>query len=44
MKMINILNPFDEKYFNNKFIANKEDKNVVMRPTKRGIELNEKNF
>ena len=34
--MINIFNPFDEKYFNKKSIANKEDKNVVIRPTKRG--------
>ena len=34
--MINIFNPFDEKYFNKKYIANKEDKNVVIRPTRRG--------
>ena len=34
--MINIFNPFDEKYFNKKSIANKEDKNVVIRPIKRG--------
>ena len=34
--MINIFNPFDEKYFNKKSIANKEDTNVVIRPTKRG--------
>ena len=41
--MINIFNPFDEKYFNKKSIANKEDKNVVTRPTKRGRKPNEKN-
>ena len=41
--MINIFNPFDEKYFNNKSIANKEDKNVVTRPTKRGRKPIEKN-
>ena len=40
--MINIFNPFDEKYFNKKSIANKEDKNVVMRATKRGRKPNEK--
>ena len=34
--MINIFNPFEEKYFNKKSIANKEDKNVVISPTKRG--------
>ena len=39
--MINIFNPFDEKYFNKKSIANKEDKNVVIRPTKRGAKPNE---
>ena len=41
--MINIFNPFEEKYFNKKSIANKEDKNVVMRPIKRGKKPNEKN-
>ena len=41
--MINIFNPFDEKYFNKKSIANKEDKNVLIRPTKRGRKPNEKN-
>ena len=41
--MINIFNPFDEKYFNKKSIANKDDKNVVIRPTKRGKKPNEKN-
>ena len=40
--MINIFNPFDEKYFNKKSIANKEDKNVVIRPTKRGKKHNAK--
>ena len=32
----------EEKYFNKKSIANKEEKNVVTRPTKRGIKPNEK--
>ena len=41
--MINIFNPFDEKYFNKKSIANNEDKNVVKRPTIKGKKLNEKN-
>ena len=40
--MINIFNPFDEKYFNKKSIANKEDTNVVIRPTKRGKKPNAK--
>ena len=40
--MINIFNPFDEKYFNKKSIANKEVNNVVIRPTKRGKKLNSK--
>ena len=40
--MINIFNPFDEKYFIKKSIANKEDKNVVISPTKRGRKPNEK--
>ena len=40
--MINIFNPFEEKYFNKKSIANKDDKNVVTRPTKRGRKPNEK--
>ena len=31
-----------KKYFNKKSIANKEDKNVVTRPTKRGRKPNEK--
>ena len=40
--MINIFNPFDEKYFNKKSIDNKENTNVVIRPTKRGRKPNEK--
>ena len=40
--MINIFNPIDEKYFNKKSIANKEEKNVVTRQTKRGGKPNEK--
>ena len=40
--MINSFNPFEEKNFNKKFIANKEDKNVVIRATKRGGKPNEK--
>ena len=32
----------EEKYFNKKSIAKKDEKNVVMRPTKRGTKLNEK--
>ena len=39
--MINIFNPFEEKYFNKKSIANNEDKNVVVRPRKRGKKPNE---
>ena len=41
--MINIFNPFEEKYFNKKSIANKDDRNVVIRPTKRGRKPNEIN-
>ena len=41
--MINIFNPFVEKYFNKKSIANKEDKNVVAKPIIRGEKLNEEN-
>ena len=40
--MINIFNPFEEKYFNKKSIAIKDDKNAVIRPTKRGGKPNEK--
>ena len=41
--MINIFNPFEEKYFNKKSIATKEEKNVVIRPTKKGRKPCEKN-
>ena len=41
--MINIFSPFEEKYFNKKSIANKEDKNAVIRPTKRGGKPSKKN-
>ena len=41
--MINNFNPFKEKYFNKKSIANKEDKNVETRPKIRGRKLNEEN-
>ena len=40
--MIKIFKPFEEKYFNKKSIAIKEDKNVVKRPTKKGRKPNEK--
>ncbi len=33
---MNIFNPFEEIYFNEKSMANKEEKNVVKRATKRG--------
>ncbi len=39
---MNIFNPAEEKYFNKKSIANKDDKNVVISPTKRGRKPNEK--
>ena len=32
-----------EKYFNKKSIANKEDTNVVIKPTINGVKLNELN-
>ena len=41
--MINIFKPFEEKYFNKKLIANKEVKNVVIRPTTRGGKLKNEN-
>ena len=41
--MINIFNPFEEKYFNKKSIANKDDRTVVVRPIKRGRKPIEKN-
>ena len=40
--MINIFNPFEEKYFSRKSIANKDEKNVVISPTKRGRNPNVK--
>ena len=40
--MINIFNPYEEKYFNNKSIANKDDKNAVISPTIRGKKPNKK--
>ena len=40
--MINIFNPFDEKYFNKKSIANIEDTCEVIRPKKRGGKPNAK--
>ena len=40
---INNFNPFEEKYFNKKSIANKDDRNVVKIPTIRGRKLNEEN-
>ncbi len=40
--MIKIFKPFEEKYFNKKSIAIKEDKNVVKRPIKKGRKPNEK--
>ena len=39
--MINNFNPFEEKYFNKKSIANNDDKKVVNRPTVKGQKLNE---
>ena len=38
---INNFKPFEEKYFNKKSIANKEDRKVVIRPTIKGKSLNE---
>ena len=40
--MVNIFNPYEEKYFNKKSIASKEVKNVVISPTKRGRKPKEK--
>ena len=39
--MINNFKPFEEIYFNKKFIANNEDKKAVVRPTIKGKKLNE---
>ena len=41
--MINFFNPFEEKYFSKKSIANKEDTNVVIIPKISGKKLNELN-
>ena len=41
--MINIFNPFEEKNFNRKSIANNEVTNVVIRPTIKGKKLNDFN-
>ena len=41
--IINNFNPFDEKYFNRKSIANNEEAKVVIRPTISGKKLNELN-
>ena len=38
--MINIFNPFEEKYFNKKAIAIKDEKNVVIIPIIRGYKEN----
>ena len=43
LQITNNFKPFEEKYFNKKSIANKEDKNVVISPVIRGKKLNEKN-
>jgi len=40
---INNFNPFEDKYFINKSIANNEDRNVVVSPTTSGKKLNELN-
>ena len=40
---INNFNPFEEKYFIKKSIANNEDRNVVMSPTTSGKKPNELN-
>ena len=43
LQITNIFKPFEEKYFNKKSIANKEDKNVEIRPKIRGAKLNSDN-
>tara|TARA_A100001388_G_scaffold189652_1_gene142647 strand:+ start:300 stop:584 length:285 start_codon:yes stop_codon:yes gene_type:complete len=40
---MNNFKPFEEKYFNNRLIANNEEKKVVVRPKIRGEKLNEDN-
>ena len=42
-QIINNFNPFDEKNFNKKSIANNEDTNAVVRPTNNGKKPNELN-
>ncbi len=42
-QIINNFKPFEEKNFSKKSIANKEDKNVEIRPTIKGKKLNEEN-
>ena len=42
--MINIFNPFEEKYFNKKSIANNDDINVVVIPKTSGKKLNVENL
>ena len=42
-QIINNFKPFEEKNFNKKLIANKEDINVEVRPTIRWVILNEVN-
>ncbi len=39
--MINNFKPFEERYFNKKSIANKEEKNVENKPINRGKKLND---
>ena len=41
--MINIFNPFDDKYFNKNLMAKRDDKNVDKRPNIKGKKLNERN-
>ena len=41
--MINNFNPFEEKYFKQKSIANNENINDVVTPTTKGKKLNEAN-
>ena len=36
---MNIFSPLEGRYFNKKSIANKEDKNVEIRPTIKGRKL-----
>ena len=43
LQITNNFKPFEEKYFNKKSIANKEDKNVEIRPKTKGAKLNSDN-